>query len=114
MANDGRLSKDLPTAVVNAVVPNLFREAGVAIMLIAQPIPGTENDPNGALYRSNGPMRYSIKGLNMDSVQGKEFAIQFLGYAQAGIIEDLVAQLQAEAERMASQTVPPPEGTDAK
>ena len=112
--SEDRKNQDLPIRVVNAVVPNLFREASVAVVLIAQPIPGTESDPKGALYRSDGPMRYSIKGLDMDTIHGKEFAIQFLGYAAAGITEDLIAQLQAEAEKMANGPVPPPAGDNVK
>lgn len=114
MSDEKLKTQDLPVAVINAVVPNLFREAGVAVMLISLPVPGTENDPKGALHLSNGPMRYSVKGVEMDTVRGKEFAIQLLEYAAAAITGDLVAQLEKTAKGMADEAVPPPEGTDAK
>jgi hypothetical protein len=113
MANENRKTiQHVSGAIANAVVPNLFREADVAMMITLQPVAGTEKNKDGPTYHSNGPMKYSVKGIDMDTVQGKEFIIALLGYVASEVALDIVAQLEEIAKKMQEdtpQTVPPPQ-----
>ena len=99
---------DIPLRISDAVVPNQYRAATLAMMLISNPVVGLDGE---SVWFSSGPVNYSVKGVDMNTIAGKQFIVEFLRFTAAAIAQDLVAQLQAEARRLAD--VPPPGGADA-
>ena len=107
---DGREWKemDVPLRISDAVVPNQYRAAALAMMLISNPVVSPTGE---SAWFASGPLNYAVKGVDMTTIAGKQFIIEFLRHAAASIAQDLIAQLQAEAQRLAD--VPPPGGNDA-
>ena len=62
-------------AIADATIPNIYRAASVAVVLISDPIPGSEDDP---IHDTEGPYLAHVKGITWEDEAERNFLVGFL------------------------------------
>lgn len=64
-------------AIADATIPNIYKAAKVAVVLISDPVPGSGDDP---IHDTHGPYLVHIKGISWDAESERGFVVGFLRY----------------------------------
>lgn len=106
MSENSKTSAHISVRVMDAVVPAIYKESAIAIAIFPQPVPPPTDRPGDApSYSSEAVLKYSVKGLDLDNLEGMEFLM--------ALFERMHEELRARAldilvNEQSRRQVPPP------
>ncbi len=63
--------------IADATIPNIYKAARVAVVMVSDMMPGTEEDP---IHETTGPYLLHVKGITWESEEERNFLCNWLRF----------------------------------